>query len=146
MIVATSLVAQTACFAYLPAPTSGIRAGTEVQLDLSGEGSIDLEPLLGPRVRSVAVQVQEVRGDSVAVVLIDEVVTADGDVLPWRRGRVSIPVRDVASVRVRTLDRRRTWTLVGVVSAVFTAVIITALRKAGSSGSTSRGPGSGPPE
>lgn len=146
VLAAGSLGLQTACFSYRPAGFTTIAPGRDVHIMLTPDGATELAPLLGPRVRQVSGQIQEVLGDTASVVLLDEVTTADGDALPWRRGRVTVPSRAVASAEQRTLDRRKTRMFVGVVAVTFTAVIVAALKKAGYSGSSRSGPGGGPPE
>ncbi len=140
------MLAQSACFAYRPAVASGLRGGSTVQIELTREGRQNLESLLGAPTRSLTGEVEELVGDSVAVVLIDELLTVDGESLTWRRGRLRIPLADVAWIHERTLNKRKSWTLVAVAGAVFTAVIIAAIRHAGSSGSSKGGGGTGPPE
>ncbi len=145
LCLSASLLGQSACFTYRSTSTTGLRPGNTVHMTLTDEGRQRLEPLLGGPTRSLAGQMQEVIGDT-AVLLIDELETMQGDMLTQRRGRLRIPLADVASVQVRTVDRRRTWTLVAAAGATFAGVIIAALRRASSSGKSSRGPGTGPPE
>jgi hypothetical protein len=140
-----SLLAQSACFTYHSAAITTLRPGDTVHMMLTDEGRQRLEALLGGPTRSLTGQTQEVKADT-AVVLIDELETMQGDLLQQRRGRVRIPLADVASVQVRTVDRRGTWTLVAVAAATFTAVIVAAIRRAGASGKASSVTGTGPPE
>lgn len=146
LLLAASLPAQSACFSYRPAVASELRGGTTVQIELTREGRDHLEPLLGAPTRSLTGDVEELVGDSVAVVLIDELLTVNGESLTWRRGRIRILLADVASIQERTLNKRKSWTVVAVAAAVFTGVIIAAIRSAGSSGSSRGGGGAGPPE
>ncbi len=146
LLLPASMLAQSACFSYRPAVAEGLRSGSTVQIELTTEGRQHLEPILGAPTRSLTGEVQELVGDSVAVVLIEELLTLDGESLTWRRGRVSILLADVASIHERTLNKRKSWTLVAVAVAVFTVVIVAAIRHAGSSGSSKPGGGGGPPE
>ncbi|MEO5589027.1 MAG: hypothetical protein ABIS03_05530 [Gemmatimonadaceae bacterium] len=146
LLLATSMLVQSACFSYRPAVASGLLAGSSVQFELTQEGRQHLEPLLGAPTRSLTGEVQELVADSVAVVLIDELLTVNGESVTWRRGRLPIQLADVASIHERTLNKRKSWTVVAVAAAVFTGVIIAAIRHAGSSGSSKRGGGGGPPE
>ena len=145
-ILCSSLLAQSACFAYRPASAAGVSAGTSVRIELTDGGRVSLEPMLGARVRSLTGQIQEILRDSSAVVLIDQLQAMDGEMLTWRRGRISIPLRDVASVEERRIDRKRTWSFAAIAGATFIGVIVTAIKRAGSSGSASGGRGGGPPE
>lgn len=145
-VVFGALSLQTACFSYRPLALSATRPGSDVRITLTTDGSTELEPVLGPKVRSVTGQVQEVLGDTAVVLLADEVTTADGDALPWRRGRITLPQRAVASGELRALDRRKTRTFVVATVVTFVVVIAAALKKSGYSGSSRSGPGSGPPE
>jgi hypothetical protein len=123
-----------------------LEPGREVQIGLSRDGSTELQPLLGPDVRRIDGQVQEMVGDTGVVVLVDAVVTGDGSVLAWRRGRVTVPVRSASSIVQQTLDRRRTRAFAVAATTTFVAVVVAAIRRAGYSGSSRSGPGSGPPE
>ncbi|MEP6609644.1 MAG: hypothetical protein ABJA83_13320 [Burkholderiaceae bacterium] len=146
LLLAASMLAQSACFSYRLAVASELRVGSTVQIELTQDGRQHLEPLLGASVRNMTGEVEELVGDSVAVVLIDELLTVEGESLTWRRGRVPILLGDVASIQERTLDKRKSWKLVAVAGAVFTGVIVAAIRHAGSSGSSKGGGGTGPPE
>ncbi len=140
------LLSQTACYTYRPAAPTRLQVGGDVHLVLTRDGTAELQPLLGPDVRRINGQIEETAGDTSVVILLDEVVTGDGATLPWRRGRVTIPVRTLASVEQRTLDRGRTRTFVAVAAATFVAIVVAAIKRAGYSGSSKSGPGSGPPE
>lgn len=145
LCLAATLLGQSACFTYRSTGMMGLRPGNTVRMTLTDEGRQRLEPQLGGPTRSIAGQMQEMVGDT-AVVLIDELETMQGDMLTQRRGRMRIPLADVASVQVRTVDRRRTWTLAAVAGATFVGVIVAAIKRARSSGKSSSGPGTGPPE
>ena len=145
LCLSVSMLAQTGCFTYRNAGMTALRPGNTVHLTLSDEGRRHLEPLLGGPTRSLTGQMQELVGDT-AVVLIDELETMQGELLSQRRGRMRIPLADVASVQVRTVDRRGTWTLVAVAATTFAAVIVTAIKRAKASGKSGPGGVPGPPE
>ena len=146
MVGCATTVALTGCFTYRSAGLMTMRPGAEVRVTLASGAAHELEQLLGPRVRGTSGQVQEVLGDSALVLLLDDITTSDGDVLPWRRGRVTLPTRLMAGVQQRTLDKRRTRTFIGAAVAAFTATVVTAIRRAGYSGSAAPSQGGGPPE
>lgn len=141
-----ALFINTACFNYQHAAPSALRPTDDIRIGLTTEGTIELRPLLGPDVRQLNGQMQEIVGDSGIVVLIDDLVTTDGSTLPWRRGRITVPFRLTASIQQRTLDRRRTRALAISAGTIFVGVIIAAIKRAGYSGSSKSGPSSGPPE
>lgn len=143
---AAAMLVNTACYSFQPAAPSVLTPSSDVQLRLTHDGSTQLQPLLGPDVRQLNGQLQEILGDSAVVVLLDDVMTAEGSTLPWRRGRITVPLRLTESVEQRTLDRRRTRTVAIAAAAVFVAVVTAAIKRAGYSGSSKGGAGSGPPE
>lgn len=134
------------CFSYKPAAFFAVRPGNEVRVTFAAGAGSELEQLLGPRVRAASGQVQEVLGDTALVVLLDDITTSDGDQLPWRRGRMTLPSRLLASVQQRTLDRRRTRSFIAAAVVTFTATVVTAIRRAGYSGSAPPTQGGAPPE
>ncbi|MEO7360749.1 MAG: hypothetical protein ABI120_10490 [Gemmatimonadaceae bacterium] len=139
------MFAQSACFTYRSAGMTALRPGNTVRMTLSDDGRQRLEPLLGGPTRSLTGQMQELVGDT-AIVLIDELENMRGDLLSQSRSRVRIPLADVASVQLRTVDRRGTWTLVAVAATTFAAVIVTAIKRAKASGKSGHGGVPGPPE
>ncbi len=140
------MVTLSACYHYQTAAFLGLRPGAEVRVEFAPESAGELAPILGPRVRMASGQIQEMLGDTAMVLLIDDITTVDGDVLPWRRGRVTLPSRLLRGAEQRTLDRRRTRTFVVAAVVTFTAVVIAAIRGAGYTGSTSSSQGGAPPE
>jgi hypothetical protein len=145
-VAAGALFSQSACYSYRPAAPSALKASDDVRLVLSSEGSVALQPMLGPDVGRIAGAVQETIGDSSVVLLVDDVTTKAGATVAWRRGRVTVPIRAIAAIERRTLDRRRTRTFAVVATTAFVAVVVAAIKQASSSGSSRSGPGSGPPE
>lgn len=147
LVVAGALLLDTACFAYRPAVPARLAPGGDVRIELTTEGTSEFDRILGPRIRTVVGQVQEITTDSAASILISDLLTADGVSVPWTgRGRVGIPARFMASAQLRTLDRRQTWIVGSILGAVFTAVIVSAIQKTKSTPSGKTPPGSPTPD
>ncbi len=131
LAAAGSLLAEAACFSYRTATAGLLPAGVDVRIELTAEGSTDLERVLGPRIRRVEGFIREVSADGTALVVVDGLSTADGANMPLpTQGPVRIPFRDVASSRVRTLDRRKTWISAAVFGVAFVTVVVLAINKA----------------
>ncbi|MBU6366330.1 MAG: hypothetical protein KJT01_08990 [Gemmatimonadetes bacterium] len=145
-IVSALTGSQSACYRYQAAAFIAVRPGADVRVEFAPEMADAVTPLLGPKVRFATGQVQEMLGDTAMVVLLDDITTTDGDVLPWRRGRVTLPSRLLRGAEQRTLDRRRTRTSVVAAVVTFAAVVIAAIRGAGYTGSSSSSQGGAPPE
>ena len=146
MVVVAALSLNTACFTYRAASPAALTLGADSRLELTAEGTSALDRLLGPRIRTVVGQVQEISADSTASVIVSELVATDGQPVRWTGGgRAAIPLRYIGSVQERSYDRKKTWTASAVLGAIFTVIIVSAIRKSGSA-ATGKTPGSGTPD
>ena len=138
-----ALVHDTACYAYVAAPTTTPSAGAEVRVSLTREGTTDLAQYLGPRVISLDGKVSSVSADGVMMIAASSVQIVDGARQRWNgEGAVAVPSKYVTGIQLRTIDRRKT-TIAG---ATIAAVLVTAgiiFMRGGSGGSTETGPGTG---
>ena len=98
---------------YKLTPVAGTpSAGLEVRLSLSDEGSVRMASQIGPRIAAIDGRVLESR-DTAIVLAVQSVVAQGGRSMAWSQERLSVPRSAVASVRTRTLDRKRTWIVAG---------------------------------
>ena len=86
--------------------------GLEVRLSLSDEGSVRMASLIGPRIAAIDGRVLE-SPDTAIVLAVQSVVAQGGRTMSWSQERLSVPRSAVASVRTRTLDRKRSWIVAG---------------------------------
>lgn len=110
--VLAAALALTGCYRFTPVDGGVPGTDTDVRLDLTDEGSVRLAPLIGPRIAAIDGRVLE-PNDSALVVAVHAVVTQAGRGMTWSQERLSVPRGAVASVRTRTLDRRRSWIAFG---------------------------------
>lgn len=111
----------TACYRTTPITGATPAAGTEVVVDLTDRGAVELAPTLGERLESVRGLFDMATDDRLALLMLGAT-DRTGAEAPWRRERVEIPRDYVASVSRRQFDRMRsvlatTLLLTGVVIA-----------------------------
>lgn len=100
------------CYRLTPVDGGAPDAGTKVRLDLTDAGSVQLAPLIGPRIDALEGRAIEV-SDSVLVLAVTEAVQRNGVTVPWTNERVRVPLQAVDRMRARELDRGRTWLVSG---------------------------------
>lgn len=138
-----ALLANTACYAYQPAPGTP-RPGNGVRLQLTSAGTTELARYLGPNVLEITGRLNDVLPSGVLMVAPEWVKTSNGVSQPWSgEGSVSISRDYVRSLDERTFSRRKTT--IAAVSLVggLIAIAAIALKSGGSHGST--GPDGGTP-
>lgn len=131
------------CYTYRATPPATLTPGADVRLLLTPDGTSALTPSSGLRLRTMSGSVQSVTPDGSLQVLPADVTTIDGDSLPWRRAALTIPLQSLARSERRTLDRRRTFGIGGVVTAAFGAAVYFTLRSLRGDGGAILGPGPG---
>ncbi len=131
------------CYTYRATPPASLTPGVDVRLLLTSDGTTALTPASGLRLRTMSGSVQSVTPDGALQILPADVTTIDGDSLPWRRAALTIPVQSLARSERRTLDRRRTFGIGGVVTAAFGAAVYFTLRSLRGDGGAILGPGPG---
>lgn len=136
----------SACYSYRAAPPAALTTGTNVRLRLTADGAAALTDAAGLRLREVGGTVQGVLADTALVVLPIDVTTVDGDVLPWRRGALTIPLRVLGGTERRTINRRRTAGMIGAMAAAFSGVVYYALKSISGGGGATLAQGPGAPE
>lgn len=100
------------CYRFTPIEGGAPARGLEVRIDLSDEGSVRMAPLIGPRISAIDGRVLEPM-DTAIVLAVQSVVSQGGRSMSWSQERLAVPRTAVASVRTRTLDRKRTWIVAG---------------------------------
>jgi len=146
MVLGLAMLANTACYAYVPAPTGVAPApGAQVRVRLNADGTANLGQFLGPRVEYAEGFVNEVHAEGTIVVAVNAIRLLDGIDQFWSGASiVPIPPQYVAAIQRRELDRHRTRiATIGTIVAVI-GIFALALAGGGAHGEPSA-PGGPPP-
>ena len=147
-VAGASLLFNTACYTYLPAPGGAPASGSDVQVELTADGSALMQAAVGPRIRIIEGRVRAVDGAGNPTVDVEQLTSFDGLVVPYvGRDPVLVARTNIRYVDVRTLNRRKSWVAAGVVGGIFVTAVVTALIKARSKASGDPGRiGGSPPD
>jgi hypothetical protein len=100
------------CYSYTPIEGATPSPGLEVRLALSDAGSVQMAPLIGPRINAIdgrAIQTT----DTALVLAVEGVVGQGGRSMNWSLERLSVPRSAVSSVQTKTFDHKKTWAIAG---------------------------------
>ena len=100
------------CYRLTPIESGAPERGQALRLELTDEGSVRLAPLIGPRISAIDGKVLDA-GDTAIVMAVQSVVAQGGRSMNWSQERLAVPRTAVASLRTRTLDRKRSWIVAG---------------------------------
>jgi hypothetical protein len=137
-----ALLVAAACYRSVPVDPAPLPAGADVRLYLTGDGTAQLAPRLGPQTVAVDGRVDGVGADGVTVV-VSRTTKQFGDKVAWVGERVTIPTGVIARAEHRVLDRRRTFTAAASAAGIALAAMV-ALLAAHGNGAGSQNPGDGP--
>ena len=104
------------CYSYKPIEGSTPPPGEEVRLALSDAGSVQMAPLIGPRIGAIDGRSIE-SSDSALVLAVESVVGQGGRSMAWSLERLSVPRGAVSSVRTKAFDHKKTWAVAGLTVA-----------------------------
>lgn len=138
-LVCVALVA-TACYSYTPIQAGAVQPGAAVRARISAAAGERIAPLLGTTPRVVTGKVISDVRDTVIVEVPAVMQAAIGSAVQTLHQRVALPKTEVVEWEIRTLNRGRTFALVGGAGAIALALLINALQ--GEPGSD-RPPGNG---
>lgn len=105
-------VSVAGCYSYKPIEGSTPPPGVEVRLALSDAGSVQMAPLIGPRIGAIDGRSIE-STDTALVLAVESVVGQGGRSMTWSLERLSVPRGAVSSVRTKEFDHKKTWTITG---------------------------------
>ncbi len=71
-----------------------------------------MAPLIGPRIGAIDGRAIETT-DTALVLAVEAVVGQGGRSMEWSLERLSVPRSAVSSVRTKTFDHKKTWTIAG---------------------------------
>lgn len=95
------------CYRYVPtggAPT--VSAGTDVEVELTDAGVVDLAHLLGPNTTTIRGRLKATEADTLRLA-VGSITKRRGDEEFWSGEAVAVPRVDVATVRVRRVSATR---------------------------------------
>ena len=131
VIVASTLLFNTACYTYLPAPGGAPVSGSDVQIELTADGSAVMQAAVGPRIRIIEGRVRAIDAAGNPTIDVEQLTSFDGLVVPYAgRDPVLVARTNIRYADVRTLNRRKSWVAAGVVGGIFVTAVVTALIKA----------------
>lgn len=102
------LLCCTACYRYAPIQGVATDAGQSVRVHLTDKGSVDLAPLIGPTILTLDGALSAAADTSISL-SVTTAIARNGVETSWRGERVDIPRSAIASVQLRSLDKRRSW-------------------------------------
>ncbi len=118
------------------------RVGATIEAVLSDAGTATLTARVGPNAATILGTLAGARGDSLDIA-IDEVRTRDGQTYYMKGTTIALVRADLAQLRVRELDRRRT-AIAATIGVLGAGAVIAGVR-AGGGGSDNTGGGGGTP-
>jgi hypothetical protein len=137
-----ALALTAACYRAVPVDPAPLPPGADVRLYLTGDGTAQLAPRLGPQTVAVDGRVDSVGAGGVTVV-VSRTTKQFGDKVAWVGERVTIPTGVIARAEHRVLDRRRTLTAAATAAGVALAAVVALIATHGN-GAGSQNPGDGP--
>ena len=141
LLVLPATAMLTGCYNYR-VETGIPPSGATIEAVLSDAGSIAVTARAGPNAATILGTLSGTRGDSLDIA-VDEVRTRDGLTYYMKGTTIALVRGDLAQLRVRELDRRRT-AIAGVVGVIGAGAIIAGVR-IGGAGSDNTGGGGGTP-
>lgn len=126
LVLATGMLA--GCYRYAPVETNELRPGLGVRARITAAAADRLAPLLGEAPRTLVGTVISESGDTVIVETPAVMQAEIGSSIQTLHQRVSLMRGDVLEWEQRSLDRVRTFGLVGATVAVLGIVLIDKLQ------------------
>ena len=141
-LAAAAAASGSACYRRVPVDPAPLAPGAAVRLYLTGDGTAQLAPRLGPQTLAVDGRVDSVGAGGVTVV-VSQTTKTFGGTIAWMGERVTIPTGVIARAEYRVLDRRRTMTAAASAAGVALAAMVALIVTHGNGGGSQNG-GDGP--
>lgn len=136
-----SLLATSACYAYVPVDRASPVATGRMRIALTPEGSQALTTKLGPGATVVEGYVPHVRPDGDIDIAVEYVQFQNGMRSPWiGEGTIAIPAAYRERVDRHTYQRRQSLVAGSALAAAVVAAAVIALRAGGADGGGDAGP------
>ncbi|MGQ0640183.1 MAG: hypothetical protein ACT4P6_05325 [Gemmatimonadaceae bacterium] len=126
--LALTLPHAAGCYSYARIQPAEIQPGVDVRARLSAITSDHIAPLLGTTPRLLTGKLISDARDTVVMEVPTMTQTSIGSTVQTLHQRVTVPKSGVIEWEIRTLNRTRTYALVGGAAAIFAAVLINALQ------------------
>jgi hypothetical protein len=131
-----------ACYFYDPVEQPAPVAGTRIEAELTGSGSEELAPQLGPQIATLRGQLLET-DQSTLLLSINSVTVKNHERTSWKGEQVRIPLSTVSRVHQRKFSLGRTFMLGGAAIGALVAAVV-AFDGGGSAVGGGVGTGGGP--
>jgi ABC-type uncharacterized transport system auxiliary subunit len=115
MLLLASLTA--GCYTTRPLTTTQPAVGQHVVLQLTDQGSVDMTPLIGAQMTAIEGDVTAA-ADGQIVLRVTRTEQRNGLDVTWAGEPVAVPRGAIATMRERTLDKRRSWLFGGGIAAL----------------------------
>lgn len=128
LLLALSLPHAVACYNYTPTQAGAVPPGAEVRTRITPSASQSIAPLLGTAPRVLTGKLISEGRDTV-ILEVPAVTQAEiGSSVQTLNQRVSLAKGEVIEWEIRTLDRRRTYALVGGAAVIIGVALVNALK------------------
>jgi hypothetical protein len=116
ILAGTMVTLSLACQTYSAMPFDGLRAGNNVRMTVTNEGSLAVEPTVGRDIQFVEGRVQSI--DSAGVTLRVESVNRGGTDVTERvdTAIVRLPASGISGTQLRRVDKRRSFLVAGLIT------------------------------
>lgn len=112
LMLAVSVLSETACYGYNAADVSALRPAQTVHVTLSPEAAVALKPSIGPNATTLDGRVLTVEPDHLRIALT-QIVRTTGPEEFLQYEPIDVPLAGTSTVSVRKFDGVRTFLAVG---------------------------------
>ena len=126
LVVATSSL--SACYKYTRVQANEVSQGVSVRARVNAAAGARIAPLLGTAPRQLTGTLISDQRDTVVMQVPSVVQTEAGRIVQTLHQRVSLPNADVIEWEIRTLDRPRTYALIGGAAVIAVSALYGALK------------------
>jgi len=127
-VLAVTLPFVAGCYSYARIEPTEVQPGVAVRARLTTAAGDHVAPLLGSTPRQLTGKLISEGRDTVVMEVPSVTQAAVGSTVQTLHQRVSVPKAGVIEWEIRTLNRPRTYALVGGATAIFAAVMINVLK------------------
>lgn len=130
VLLAGAALLLTGCYDYRVTQPATSSTGTQVRVELSDQGTVAVRPALGDGVTHVEGIVREATSDQLTVSLVN-VQRRNERAVSWNGDLLTLAAADMREVRLRTLNRTKSFFTIAGTSAAVVGGIIALARATG---------------
>ena len=127
-VLAVALPFAASCYSYARIEPTEVQPGVDVRARLTAAAGDHVAPLLGSTPRQLTGKLISEARDTIVIQVPSVTQAAIGSSVQTLHQRVSVPKSGVIEWEIRTLNRPRTYALLGGATAVFAAIMINVLK------------------